>query len=229
MKKDLFSLREEEIFLTLKDLEKCNFVIIGGYAVNAYTLPRFSVDCDIVIKDENELQKIGKILLKRGYKKEKNEADTQYKGSFARYEKKLENSFTVSMDILIDTVADRMTEATFSAEWIFEHSSKKTLRGKTITEELKLRISDRDALLVMKMISARATDIRDVFMMLPDAEDKEWIRSEINLRYSLKNRIDTILEKVNSKQFKDGIAGVYGHIDEKLFEKHRKALLAFGE
>ena len=51
-------LREKEIFETLKNIKKNKFVIIGGYAVNAYTLPRFSVDCDILIKDHKELLKI---------------------------------------------------------------------------------------------------------------------------------------------------------------------------
>jgi len=54
-------LREKEIFETLKKIRKNNFVVIGGYAVNAYTLPRFSADCDIVIKDHKELKKIEKI------------------------------------------------------------------------------------------------------------------------------------------------------------------------
>jgi len=56
-------LREKEIFETLKKIKNSNFVVIGGYAVNAYTLPRFSVDCDIVIKDRKELEKIEEALL----------------------------------------------------------------------------------------------------------------------------------------------------------------------
>jgi len=48
---ELLQIREKEIFETLKKIKKSEFVVIGGYAVNAYTLPRFSVDCDIVIKD----------------------------------------------------------------------------------------------------------------------------------------------------------------------------------
>ena len=61
MIKNFLSLREEEIFKTIKELKECDFVIIGGYAVNTYTLPRFSVDCDIVIKNEIALEKIEKI------------------------------------------------------------------------------------------------------------------------------------------------------------------------
>ena len=59
---DLFQLREKEIFETLRKLKDRNFVLIGGYAVNAYTLPRFSVDCDIVIY-KDDLESIAKDLL----------------------------------------------------------------------------------------------------------------------------------------------------------------------
>ena len=229
MIKDILSLREEEIFKTLKELKSCDFVIIGGYAVNAYALPRFSVDCDIVIKDEDELIKIERILLKIGYKKERLPEEVQYSGSFSRYEKRLENDFIVSIDILIKSVIDRMTMAVFSAEWIFQNSEISVLKGKTINEELKLRIINIDALIVMKTISCRSTDIRDVFMMLPNARDNDWIRSEVSSRYDFNERISRIIEKVNSKQFKDGISGVYGRFDQKIFDKHKKAVLSLQE
>jgi len=226
--KDPLSLREEEIFKTLKELKECDSAIIGGYAVNTYALPRFSVDCDIVIKDQAELRKIEKILLKIGYKKERLPKDAQYSGGFSRYEKKLDNGFAVSMDVLIGNVADRLTGVIFSTEWIFENSSIKILRGKTISEELKMRIIDVDSLLVMKIISCRSTDIRDVFMMFPKAEDKEWIKSEIMMRCDFKDRITKVIEKISSKQFTDGLSGVYGYFDQKVFEKHKKAILSFG-
>src|SRR3989344_5577143 len=213
--KDLFSLREEEIFNTLKALQKCSFVIIGGYAVNVYTLPRFSVDCDIVIKEEKELKNIEKILFSIHYEKKITPENIPYSGKFFRYEKRLSNNFLVSMDLLFKSVIDRDTEVIFSAEWIFEHSSKKVLRGKTILEELKLKIINIDALIVMKIMSCRSTDIRDVFMMLPNAENKDRIISEISAKYDLNNRLSKVIETVNSKQFKDGLSGVYGKIDQK--------------
>lgn len=227
MIKDFLSLREEEIFKTLKELTDCDFVMIGGYSVNAYALPRFSVDCDIVIKDENELRKIEKILLKIGYEKETLQKEAQYSGSFSRYEKKLDNNFAVSMDVLIGNTTDRMTGAIFSADWIFENSSIKILKGKTITEELKIRIINIDALLVMKMISCRSTDIRDVFMMFPKSQNKEWIKSEIQIRYDFNDRITKIIEKISSRHFKDGLSGVYGNFDRKIFEKHKNKILSF--
>ena len=225
---NMFSLREKEIFLTLQSLEDCNFVIIGGYAVNTYTLPRFSVDCDIVIKDTKELHKIEKILTKRGYQRVESEPRS-YSGHFQRYEKKLENQCTVSMDILISEVSDRLTGVKFDAAWIFKNSKSRLLKGKTISEELKHIIINIDALIVMKIISCRSTDIRDVFMMLPNTENKEWIKQEIALRYDFKDRITKITEKIISPQFKDGLAGVYGYIDEKIFKKHVKAILTLGD
>src|SRR3989344_5161922 len=115
MIKDLLSLREEEIFKTLKELKNCNFVVIGGYAVNAYALPRFSVDCDIVVKEEDELGKIQEILKNAGYQKEAPNDGLHYSGDFVRFEKKIENNFSVSIDILIHKVTDRMTGAVFDA------------------------------------------------------------------------------------------------------------------
>jgi len=226
MKNDPLTLREYEIFQTLRELKDCDFTVIGGYAVNAYALPRFSVDCDMVIKDKNELKKIEKLLVRMGYEKKADE-ESQYSGRFSRYDKKLDNNFTVSVDLLVHAVADRMTGVAFTADWIFKNSGKKVLRGKTITEELELRIIDIDALLVMKMISCRSTDVRDVFMMMPKANDMEWIKSEITTRCDLTDRIDKIMEKVASKQFKDGLSGVYGRLDSKVFEKHKKAIMAF--
>ncbi len=229
MNSSFFSLREQEIFDTLKKLRHCHFVIIGGYAVNAYALPRFSVDCYIVIKDSEELRSIEKILLRIGYHKKVHPENVPYSGHFARFEKKIENNFSVSIDILVGTVVDRLSGASFSAQWVFEHSSFHHLVGKTITEELEVRIIGIDALLVMKIVSCRATDIRDVFMMFLNAKSRDWIRTEILRRCDAWERFGKLIEKVNSPQFKDGLAGVYGYFDEKVFEKHRKALLSLRE
>ncbi|MBI4149691.1 nucleotidyl transferase AbiEii/AbiGii toxin family protein [Candidatus Woesearchaeota archaeon] len=228
MVNDLFSLREQEIFRSLTALKGCSFVIIGGYAVNAYTLPRFSVDCDIVIADEDELKNVQNILISIGYRQEHLPPEALYSGSFLRYEKKVGNDLAVSMDILFRDVRDRATGAAFSADWIFEHSKVRILRGKTIPEELRLRIINADALLVMKIISCRPTDIRDIFMMLPHAQDKKWLASEASSRYDLNDRLSRIIEKVDSKQFKDGLAGVYGRFDQDTFDKHKKAILSLG-
>ena len=124
----MLQLREKEIFETLKRINKFKFVIIGGYAVNAYTLPRFSIDCDIVVKNEKELKKIEKTLIDFGYAKEgNNKNNTSYYADFLRFEKNIGNNMRVSVDILIKEVLDRQTYATFSAVWVFDNSEIKTL------------------------------------------------------------------------------------------------------
>lgn len=220
-----FQLREKEIFETLKKLKGLKFVVIGGYAVNAYTFPRFSVDCDIVVKTREDLEKIEEKLMKLGYNKSKNTSETPYNGSFKRYEKEISESFTVSIDILIEKVLDRQTGSTFTGDWIFENSAIKTLRGKTITEELKLRIINLDALFVMKMLSCRSTDIRDIFLLVADIKDKKWVVNEISKRYSFEDRLERVKNEITSKQFKDGLQGVFGRLDNKIFEKHKNLIL----
>jgi hypothetical protein len=225
----MLQLREKEIFETLRKIERFNFVIIGGYAVNAYALPRFSVDCDIVVKDKKELEEIEDVLVSLAYKKEANKSQADYYGDFLRFEKDIGNGFKVSMDILIKEVLDRQTNVSFSADWIFDNSGIIALRGKTITEELKLRIINQDALFVLKFISSRSTDIRDIFMLAPNIKNKEWIKEEISKRYDFDKLFLKVREKIISKQFKDGLQGIYGFIDEPVFEKHRKAILDLGK
>lgn len=229
MTDDLLSLREKEIFQTLKAISGCDFVVIGGYAVNAYTLPRFSVDCDIVVKDDNELEKIKRELFKFGYTEEESNAESQYPGNFFRYKKKIDKGFAVSIDILVNEVYDRATEVKFESEWIFKNSKEIILKGKTIIGEIKVRIIKIDALLVMKIISCRPTDIRDVFMMAPNALNKKWIKLEIAKKYNFNERVQKVIEKISSAQFKDGLSGVYGQFDQKVFEKHKKAILSLQE
>ena len=222
---DLFSIREEEIFKAIKWLKDYEFVLIGGYAVNAYTLPRFSVDCDIVIKNRKELNKIEKSLTEADYHEEKNYSnEIPYKGNFKRYEKELGNNFKVNIDILIEEILDRQTNAKLSAEWIFENSNLKNLQGKTISEQLKLKIINADALVAMKLISCRQTDIRDIFLLVSSVKNKEWIKKEVLKRYNLKDRLVKVLSKINSKQFKDELQGVFGMVDNKLFERNKKLI-----
>ncbi len=225
---DPLSLREKEIFETLKKIQRHKFVVIGGYAVNAYTLPRFSVDCDIVVKNDEELEDIQMILVDFGYVKVQADSEIPYHGRFERYEKTLPNKFKVSMDILIEEILDRQTNATFSADWVFENSSIRRLRGKTISEELKLRIINADALFAMKMISCRSTDIRDIFLLITSV-DKNTVKKKVEQRYDFHDRWNKLNKEITSKKFKNGLQGVFGIIDETTFEKHKKLILELGK
>ena len=165
-------------------------------------------------------------MVDSGYIKEENNKDkTSYYGDFLKLEKDIGNNIKVSTDILIKEVLDRQTNATFSADWVFDNSEIITLRGKTITEELKLRIINLDALVAMKMISCRISDIRDVFMLMVQAKNIEWIKKEVSERYNFDDRLKKIQDKITSKKFKDDLQGVYGYIEQKIFDKHKNGIL----
>lgn len=219
----MLQLREGEILKTLEALEGLEFVLIGGYAVNAYALPRFSVDCDIVVHGGRQ-DEIASLLKNLEYVDVETPDSLPYSGSFNRFEKAIERGFRVSVDLLVDKVWDRQTGAVFTAEWIFKNSKIRTLSGKTISERVKARIIDIGALFVMKAVSARSTDIRDVFMLAPYIGNREWVKAEIAERCQAGERLSIIAKTVNSKSFRDGLQGVYGQVDEKTFEKHRKAI-----
>ncbi|MBI3051217.1 hypothetical protein HYY74_02060 [Candidatus Woesearchaeota archaeon] len=219
-------LREKEIFEALKKIKACQFAVIGGYAVNAYALPRFSVDCDIVVGDYTVSRKISLELEKSGYSEVKLDKSLSYEGKFARYEKQIDKDFKVSVDILIGEVFDRQTGCSFSSKWVFDNSGIRQLRGKTIAESLKLRIIRIDALIVMKLICARLPDIRDVFMLMPTANDKEWIKEEISKRLDFGKAFHKIEAKITSAQFKNDLQGVFGYVDPVAFERYKKAVLS---
>ena len=217
---DMLQLREKEIFETLKKIKSQRFVLIAGYAANAYTLPRFSVDCDLVVENKDSAVKIAKELEKIGYAK----AEDTY-GNFLKYEKTIIKNFKVTVDFLIENVSDRKSRAVFSAEWAFRNSELRVLKGKTVPEQLKLRIINPNALVAMKIVSCRSTDIRDVFMLMPQIEDIEWVRKEVSERCEFKKQFLVINDKITSLQFKDNLQGVYGFMDNNAFEKHKKAIL----
>lgn len=223
---NLLQLREKEIFETLKKIKKSKFVIIGGYAVNCYTLPRFSVDCDIVVENKKEATRISEELENFGYVKiNADNINSPYHGEFVRYVKDIQGDFKTSIDMFIKEILDRQTNVTFSVKWVFENSDLTLLKGKTITDQLKVKVINSDALIVMKFITCRATDIMDVFMLIEKTKNINWIKQEISKRHNFKERFNRIKNKITSEKFKDNLQGVYGYIDLRLFEKHKKTLL----
>ncbi len=224
---DLFSLREMEIFEGLRRLTGTEFVVIGGYAVNAYAPPRFSVDCDVVVENGKHAERMAHRLVERGFKNaESGKTPGRYGGAFVRMEKTLGNGLKASFDLLIREVYDQRTRARFSFPWIHSHSARRVLRGKTFPSPLETRIADADALVVMKLVASRKADLRDVFMLAPQTEtreSREFVRREVSQRTDWKAAIARASETILSKEFRKNVEGVYGGVDEKTFQRHVEA------
>src|SRR3989338_4388818 len=117
--------KENDIFETLQKFIDSNldFIVVGGYAVSAFK-HRFSVDADIVIKSE-DLPNFESILKKESFKKTiTKQLENNYSSKFIMYEKE-----QASVDILINALASRTTDASFSYELISNNSVKKRIIG----------------------------------------------------------------------------------------------------
>ena len=148
--------REKEV-LRLIELFKDNnlkFIVIGGYAVSTYK-KRFSVDLDVVIK-EDDLIKFEELLLKEGFSiGYEKEIALLYSENFKRFRKKM-NNLPVDVDLLINGLVSRTTDATWSYENINKNSKKRKL------DNLEFLTPARELLISMKMHSGRLSDVRDI-------------------------------------------------------------------
>ncbi|MBI2139579.1 hypothetical protein HYU14_01535 [Candidatus Woesearchaeota archaeon] len=202
---------------TLEKLQGLNFVLIGGYAVNAYTQPRFSVDCDIVVLNEADAKKVISSLKQAGYEKKEADPDIPYCGDFACLVKKV-GGYSVPFDILIKHVVDRKTNSRFSAEWIFENSKIRRLRGKANPVRIDVRIANPEALIIMKLAASRKSDFRDVFMLLGGDINLNTVHTELE-SHGLGDKLKEFKEYATSQGYKDNLQGVFGKIDDKIFNK----------
>ena len=62
-------------------------------------------------------------------------------------------------------------------------------------------------------------------MLAPQVKDFEWVKKEVSGRAKFENRFLRIKDKINSMQFRDNLQGVYGFVDEKVFERNKKLLM----
>ena len=196
--------KENDIFEILQKFIDSNldFILVGGYAVSAFK-HRFSVDADIIVKSEN-LRDFENILKKQGFKKTiTKQLENTYSSKFIRYEKE-----HASVDLLIDALASRTTNASFSYELIFNNSIKKRIIG--IEKEVIARIPIKELLIIMKLHSGRLTDFRDIAALAKET-DLELIKRFLfigNLNV-LKENLSNLNKVVNNKNFVDSFKGVF--------------------
>ena len=218
----MFESREAIILETLKELPK-SVVLIGGYAVNAYVPPRFSIDCDLVVF--NEITAIKKTLSKKGF--EQTEKGNVPYGEYFRFVRKNDK---VSFDLLHGSVLDRETKIVFEANLFKKYSKERFTVGRANPIRLKLRIADPELLFVMKFASARRQDVRDIFMLSSFELNWKLIKEMIKEKCStelIENKARSIKEKVTSPGYRDSLHGAFGKIPDKTFENCSLNLLKF--
>jgi len=163
--------RESEILRTLDAIYpmRNEFALIGGYAVDAFSpLPRYSVDCDVVIS-KTELARFGRALKDLGYADRNAQWRDELSGLQTREFVKAVGAESVSVDMLIDGVRCRQTEAVWKTQEI--HQSSKELRVVGVNRAVPSKVASRELLIAMKLHSGRGADLRDVVMI---SESADW-------------------------------------------------------
>lgn len=214
--------REALILQTLMELPK-DVVLIGGYAVNAYVPPRFSIDCDLVVFEG--VTEIKKTLMKNGFE-ETEKGDVPY-GEYFRFARKKEK---VSFDLLLNSVFDRVSGIVFEGSLFKKYSKERVTVGRANPIRIKIRIADAELLFAMKFVSARRQDMRDIFMLSGTELNWNLIRDIIKEKCSeklLRERVKMIKAKVANKSYRDSLHGAFGKIPDKTFDRCISNLVRF--
>ena len=150
------------------------------------------------------MEKFESILKKKGFSKViEKKLENIYSSGFIRYEKD-----RIGIDILIDALASRTTDASFSYSLLSMNSAKRKLIG--IEKELIARIPSKELLIVMKLHSGRLTDMRDI-AALAKSTNLETIKRFLfigNLK-ALQKNMDKLGVVVKHKNFIDSFKGVF--------------------
>lgn len=158
--------REKEILRILEAIypRRGKFTLIGGYAVNAYSsLPRYSVDCDLVVS-KSDFEESSDIFAQNGFK----DASKLYLNELDELEtwkfKKFVNDDVVTIDLLLDGVKCRQTEAIWTLKEIKSSASDRKVVG--VSGSVTSSVVSKELLLAMKLHSGRDADLRDATMLM---------------------------------------------------------------
>lgn len=199
--------RENEIFDILNRLKnsKIDFILIGGYAVSAFQ-HRFSVDADIVVK-EDQLSNIIETLEKNNFKPYKSmNLENIYSGKFRAFIKKTE--LPITADLLINAVTSRQTNASWSFDLFKDNTIETEVKG--IEKSVIVKIPVKELLIATKIHSCRLTDIRDIVAICDGTDIDKMIKFTNRGNLSeLKNCISKFKKTINNKNFIDSFKGVF--------------------
>lgn len=163
--------REEELSKAILHLsEKTNgftdprIVLIGGYALRVFIpFSRFTRDCDFIMRKKNgwNLDKL-KAVVPKGYSIESEQRNEKY--GFARWVKLVSHDkarVKVSIDFMEGEIRGRESNEVI----LIDESMIKNARFESISvanKDIRVTVPDYRDYFIMKVISSRPSDIRDI-------------------------------------------------------------------
>lgn len=156
----------------LKDLQESDigYVLVGGYAVSQFET-RFSTDLDLVIAPD-EYDDVVAFLERHEFERrdelEVPPDETIYNRAIELFERTEGLVHPVGVDVLVNGLGCRQTEAEWSFEYLREHSTEQTISGGS--RSTTARTADGEVLVAAKLHSGRPTDLADVLAAVPEID-----------------------------------------------------------
>lgn len=211
---------EERQRVCLEVLQKLprRYVLVGGYAVSAFEFPRFSVDLDIVISEE-DFEKFSDFLESEGFSqtKEAGKFSRVYKGRFVRFQK-IVDTLPVSVDLLVGMIQCRQTDAAYSFDYVRRHSERRQVVGFQARDKVDARVADREMLQALKINSMRMADQRDIITLCSVKVDTDRVAKHLRRapRAKVKENIRNLLSFLENPKSRDSLKGVFVFSDSLL-------------
>ena len=202
--------REAEVLKLLGTIgSERPYTVIGGYAVDAYSpLPRYSADLDIVIA-RVQLQELAPILERGGFVDAGEPYVNEIEGVETRKFDKPIGDEKVSVDLLVDGIRCRQTEAVWKADEV--SNTSKVLRVVGVNDSVPARVASRELLIALKLHSGRDPDLRDVAMV---AQDADWnmvqVLSVKGSKPKLKKQLEHAIEVMGEQDFESRLKAYFG-------------------
>ncbi len=151
--------RERDLFEGLEGLPTSGILVIGGYAVSARSIPRYSHDIDLVLERES-LEGVRRFLGAQRFKKTRDREgfEQNYGGSWERWQRAAAGA---TVDLLPASVQDRHFQVPISFARASSGAELLTLRG--IEESaLRLPVASIEVLIALKLQPLRERDLGDL-------------------------------------------------------------------
>lgn len=161
--------RSEALIQVLEELTAADidFVLVGGYAISQFEV-RFSTDLDIVIAPD-DYETAVEFLEAQGFEREDElevpPEETIYNREIEQFTRSDGVPHPVGVDLLVNGLGCRQTEAEWSFEYLREHSTATTITGGT--RSTTAPTAEGEVLVAAKLHSARKTDLADVLAAVP--------------------------------------------------------------
>jgi|RifCSP13_1_1023834.scaffolds.fasta_scaffold01365_9 hypothetical protein len=202
--------REEGCFDILVSFQAEEAILIGGYAISAYGLSRFSVDLDLVTA-EATADRLRAVLAEKGFQVAATwSGDRTLPGHADRWSRGPRGR-TIGVDLLIDGVADRRSGASFSFAELRPMASRRLVRGVDPAKTAKPLVADREVLIALKLAAGRKVDLRDVAILSRGIADYGVVAGLLQRvpKALVQERIRSLSDSLETLYFRDALKGSF--------------------